>query len=88
MHIGLLQKKRTRGVEEMDFPGVLKKEHLEILRGQLKKKWNFQGCSRKTHVEFPWVLVFGLGISKGCHTILQNLENLFSPEFLRLKSQI
>ena len=25
-------------------------------KGQLKKKWNFQECSRKTHVEFPWVL--------------------------------
>ena len=25
-------------------------------RGQLKKKCNFQGCSRKIHVEFPWVL--------------------------------
>ena len=25
-------------------------------KGQLKKKWNFQEGSRKTHVEFPWVL--------------------------------
>ena len=24
-------------------------------RGQLKKKWDFEGCSRKTHLEFPWV---------------------------------
>ena len=27
---------------------------------QLKKKWNFQGYSRKTHVGFPLVLVFDL----------------------------
>ena len=35
-------------------------------RDQLKKKLNFQGCSRKTHVEFPWDLVFDLETSKGC----------------------
>ena len=46
-----------------------------ISRGQLKKKQNFQGKnSVRTHVEFPWVLVFELGISKGCHTILLNFQ--------------
>ena len=38
-------------------------------RGQVEKK-----CSRKTmydYVEFPWVLVFDIGISNGCLTILQ-----------------
>ena len=40
---------------------------------QLKKKWNFPGWSRY-HDEFPWVLVFGLGIFKGCHTIFQNFQ--------------
>ena len=49
----------------MEFPGVLKKENVEIL-GQvsIKKEVEFprQGYSRKTHVEFPWVLVFDLGI--------------------------
>ena len=43
-------------------------------RVQLKKKWNFQGCSRKTHVKFPLVLIFDFGISKECHTILQNFQ--------------
>ena len=33
-------------------------------RGQLKKKWNFQEYSRKTHMKFPWVLIFDLRISK------------------------
>ena len=45
------------GVEDVEFSGVLKKELVDgNSRGQLKKKWNFQvrqGCSRKTHVEFP-----------------------------------
>ena len=36
------------------------------------KKWNIQGCSRKTHAEFRWVLVYELRISKGCYSILQN----------------
>lgn len=31
---------------------------------QLKKIWDFHGCSRKGHVEFPWHLVVDLGISK------------------------
>ena len=43
-------------------------------KGQIKKKWNFLGCSRKNNVEFPQVLVFDLGISKGCLTILQNFQ--------------
>ena len=56
-----------------------------------KKKWNFQGCSRKTHVEFPWALVFDLGISKGCHTILQTFQGVkayFLWSFLNVKWQI
>ena len=43
-------------------------------RGQLKKKWNFQGWSRKNHMEFPWVLVFCLENSNGCNTILWNFQ--------------
>ena len=34
---------RGEGVEDIEFPGVLKNEHMKILGGQLKKKWNFQG---------------------------------------------
>ena len=43
-------------------------------RGQFKSKLNFQGCLRKTHVEFKWVLIFDSGVSNGCHTILQNFQ--------------
>ena len=32
---------------------------------QLKKKLNFQLCSRKTRVEFPWVFGFELGTREG-----------------------
>ena len=44
--IGLFysRKKPYRGVQEMEFPGVLKKENVEIPgAGQSKKKQNFQG---------------------------------------------
>ena len=43
-----------RWVEDKEFPGGKERNS----KGQLKKKWNFQGCSRKTHLKFPWVLVF------------------------------
>ena len=41
-------------------------------RGQFKSKLSFQGCLRKTYVDFKWVLIFDFGVSNGCHTILQN----------------
>ena len=56
--------------------------------GQLKKKWNFHGCSRKTHVEFPWVLVFDLRIStKG---VSHNFSEFIGVNacFIRVKWQI
>ena len=43
------------------------------LQGVLKT-WNFQGWSRKKYVQFPWVLVFVLGISKVCRTILWDFQ--------------
>ena len=49
------------------------------------------GVEVKTHVEFPWVLVFDVGISKRYHTILLNFkgsECLFSPGFFRVKLQM
>ena len=36
--------------------------------------WDFQECSRKTHVEFLLILVFDFGSSNGCHTILKNFQ--------------
>ena len=49
-----IQTGRLRVVEDMECLGVLKKA-CRNSRGQLKKKWDFEGCSRKTHLEFPWV---------------------------------
>ena len=45
------------------------------------------GDQKKNHVEFaPWVLVFGLGISEGCNTILSSRgETSFCLEFRRGK---
>ena len=41
----------------------------------LKKKWNFHWGVQKELVEFPWVLVFDLRISKVCQTsILQSFQ--------------
>ena len=37
------RKNSNRGVENMEFSGVLKKKR-ENSRGQLKEKWKFQGC--------------------------------------------
>ena len=43
------RKNTNRGIEDMEFSGILKKEHVEIPGGQLKKKWDFPGYSRKSH---------------------------------------
>ena len=46
-------------VEDMEFPGTRGIERAcENSSGQLKKKWNFQGCLRKAHVEFPFHVSF------------------------------
>ena len=37
-------------------------------------KCNLRGLSRKSHVEFPGQLLFGLGICKGCNIYLQNVQ--------------
>ena len=43
-------------------------------QGLIKKEVEFPGVTKKNHVEFPGVLVFSLGISKGCNTILENFQ--------------
>ena len=57
----------------MEFPRGIEEGACANSRDQLEKKWNLRR-SRKDHVEFPWVLVFHLGISKWCHTILPNFQ--------------
>ena len=84
----------------MQIPGVgiLKKWNSMIkFQGLIKNEMEFLGVvnwSRKNHVEFPWVLVFGLvEISKPkkeCTTILQNFLGwtLFSLEFTISKGKV
>ena len=62
-------------------------ESMWKFQGSYKKKWIFQGCWRKTHVEFPRILVFDVGICKGVTQFCRFSEgkSLFSLEFLRVK---
>ena len=56
----------------MEFPGVPDKEHVEIPGGQLRKEVEIPGDMNKKSfgIFMGLVLVFDLGISKGCHTNL------------------
>ena len=84
----------------MQIPGVgiLKKwTSMRKFQGLIKKELGFLGVikwSRKNHMEFPWVLIFGLvGISKPKKehtTILQNFMGctLFSLEFTISKGKV
>ena len=59
-----------RDVEEIDFPGVLKKKHVKILGVYEKLMWSFHGS---------WLLT--LEFSSGCFTQLSRIrrgERLFS----------
>ena len=47
----------------MEFPHVLRKI-LWKFQMSIKKEVEFPGVIKKKNVEFPWVLVFGLEISK------------------------
>ena len=61
---GLFQKKiKQGGLRIWNFQGY-----------QRNSMWNFQGWPIKNYVEFPGVLVFGLGISKGYNAILHNFQ--------------
>ena len=71
--IGLFQKKSKQESWGHWISGGTGERACGNSKGQLRKKWNFQECLRKNYLEFPCVLVLDLGISKGCHTILQNL---------------
>ena len=74
---GLFQKKRNRVVEDIE------RNIKWIFRGLIKNNVEFQGWSRKIHVEYPGVLVLGLKIYVGCNTIcgISRGETLFCFEF-------
>ena len=71
MYYGLFQKKSKEwghGISK-----VLKSRW--EFQGSSEKEWNFH-LIQKNHVEFPWILFFGLGIPKGRSTILWNFLRL------------
>ena len=70
--MGCSRKNLNRGVEDMEYPVVLKKG--------IEKCQSIKKCSRISGIVqekvllimgFPWILVFNLGISKGCQKILE-----------------
>ena len=72
---GLFQKKSKRGLRMWNFQGYQRNSMRKFER-LIKNKVKFQGWPRKINVEFLWVFVFGLGISKGSNTILWNIQGL------------
>ena len=81
------------GVEDMEFPGVLKKEHVDI-PGVNKKEVESPGVFKKNScggifmglLFWPWSLEFPRAVTQFCRIFKG--ESLFSPEFQRVKSQI
>ena len=71
--LGFSEKKQTGGIEEMEFPGVLKKENAEI-----KKEAELSGVFKENSRGMPKFLGLAfwldLGISEGCHTILLSFQ--------------
>ena len=57
-------KLKIRGNNNELFPEKVETEGVEDTE--------FLGVLKKKYVEIPGVFVFGVRISKGCHTILQN----------------
>ena len=68
--MGLFQKKiRTGGLRICNFQGY-ERNSMWNFQGLIKNEVEFQRVGKKNNMEFPWVFVFGLGISKGSNTIL------------------
>ena len=82
LNFGLFQKKPNRGVWGNGISSGIKETACWNSRDQLKKKWSFLVCWRKTHVECSCILVFDIGISiKFCR--ISRSESLFSLKFLK-----
>ena len=65
------RKKPNSRFEDMEFPGVSKKWHVEF-PGMNQRRNGISKGDRKNNVQFLGVLVFGLEISKRSNTILWN----------------
>ena len=76
-HWAIPEKKQTEGVEELEFPRVLKKEHVEIPQGSIKKEVEFQRRSWFLALESP------RGVTQFCG--ISTSQVLLSLEFTRVK---
>ena len=74
-HLEKMQTQVTEWVEDIDILCILKKNVWKF-QGSIKEEVEFPRGAHEKLVEFPWILVFDLGIStkKGCHRIFQNLH--------------
>ena len=63
--LGYSRKKQTMGGWGYGISRAIKEIECGIYRG---------GWPRKNYVEFTGVLVIGIGISKGCNTVLHNFQ--------------
>ena len=74
-HWAIPEKKQTGRLRIWNFQGC-QRNSMWNFQGLLSKtKWNFQGMTKKkSYEEVPGVLVFGLGISKGCNNVLWNFQ--------------
>ena len=79
------------GVVDLEYSRVL---YVEIVHGifrpskdYFKKRSDQAKSSKKNYVGFPGVLVFGFRISKGCNTILRNLQRWNLLSFLSGNSE-
>ena len=74
--IGLFQKNKTGGLDDIQPPGGVEERNSKGC--SIKKKKNFQACSRKKswNLHGYWFLNWNwkLGVSKECHGILQNFQ--------------
>ena len=75
--LGHSRKKQTEGVEELEFPRVLKKEHVEIPQGSIKKEVEFPRRSWFLALESP------RGVTQFCG--ISTTKALLSLEFTRVK---
>ena len=71
--IGLFQKKSKQvvGVEDIEFPRVLKKQKLWKFQGSIKKEVKLPGVFKKNSREISVGLDFDLGISRVSHNFAE-----------------
>ena len=55
---------------------------------QSNRAWNFQRWPRKNYVEFPGVLVFGLGISDRCNTVLHSSHQGWRIDLSEISTEV